>query len=227
MSSHRVYRGGNWCSRTIYCRSAYRSSYYPSVVHYYLGFRPILKKESEMDSNIRSVEVSEEADGELRYLMLLFEGDVECRFVWIEPGRFLMGEGATAKETEIEEGFWMLDTPVTQELYQKVMGENPSYFVGPKHPVETVSAEDAERFCEKLNELLGDYEASLPSSAEWEYACRAGTTSRYNNGRDDLRKDEACFDAEEPCDVGSYPPNRWGLYDMHGLVWEATSDDYK
>ena len=118
-------------------------------------------------------------------------GPVRQRLRWIPPGRFLMGsppdeEGRYSDEgpqheVTIAEGFWMFDTPCTQALWEALMGENPSEFKSPDRPVENVSWEDCRKFVEKINEKFDlekvDLSLSLPSEAQWEYACRAGTTT--------------------------------------------------
>ena len=126
---------------------------------------------------------------------------------------------------------------VTQELYEAVMGKNPSQYQGPRNSVEQVTWADANDFCKKATDelrkakLLGDDEViRLPTEAEWEYACRAGTTTAYSFGdkADDL-KDYGWYKAnskgEDP-PVGKKKPNDWGLYDMHGYVWEWCSDSW-
>jgi formylglycine-generating enzyme required for sulfatase activity len=136
---------------------------------------------------------------------------------------------------------------VTQELYETVMGVNPSRWKGPRNSVEMVSFQDAEKFCTKLTVLLqakkmiaANEEVRLPTEAEWEYCCRAGTTTRYSFGdsatADGDQKPQASIlndyawhtgnaAGNDPA-VGSLKPNPWGLYDMHGYLWEFVSDPY-
>jgi formylglycine-generating enzyme required for sulfatase activity len=126
---------------------------------------------------------------------------------------------------------------VTQEQYQQIMGRNPSNFKGAKRPVEQVSWNDAVEFCKKLSQKTGR-KYRLPSEAEWEYACRAGTTTPFHFG-ETITTELANYDpsqtyANEPkgqyrqqtTDVGSFPPNAFGLYDMHGNVWEWCQDNW-
>ncbi|MCP4364420.1 MAG: formylglycine-generating enzyme family protein [Planctomycetes bacterium] len=114
------------------------------------------------------------------------------RLRWIQPGRFLMGspkdepgryddEGPQHQVT-VSNGFWMFDTPVTQALWQVVMGENPSIFKSPNRPVEQVKWGDCQKFLEKINDQNFGLNLSLPSEAQWEYACRAGSTTALYTG---------------------------------------------
>jgi formylglycine-generating enzyme required for sulfatase activity len=158
-------------------------------------------------------------------------------------------------EVEITRPFHVGIFPVTQQQYQKVMGTNPSHFSANgggqdevqgldtgNFPVESVSWEDAVAFCQRLSELPEEKRCGrvyrLPSEAEWEYACRAGTSAPFHFGRS-LSSTQANFDGNFPYGgaaqgpylwrttaVGSYKPNAWGLYDMHGNVWECCSDWY-
>ena len=127
--------------------------------------------------------------------------------------------------------------PLTQAQYQAIMGNNPSYFKGNNRPVETVSWDYAVRFCQKLSQRTGK-NYRLPSEAEWEYACRAGTKTPFSFG-DNITTDLVNYDGtypyksapkgkyrEQTTDVGTFPPNAFGLYDMHGNVWEWCEDDW-
>ncbi|HBZ29550.1 MAG TPA: formylglycine-generating enzyme family protein, partial [Nitrosomonas nitrosa] len=117
---------------------------------------------------------------------------VRQAFRWCEPGTFLMGSPAyepekelsvldeTQHEVTLTKGFWIADTTVTQALWQVVMGENPSYFQGEEHPVEQVSWEDASNFIGRMNGLKPELKLCLPTEAQWEYACRVGTTTPFS-----------------------------------------------
>lgn len=163
-------------------------------------------------------------------------GAAEQRFRWIAPGSFMMGAGVDdwdeAEEVFVDElpqhrvtltcGFWLADTPCTQAMWTAVMGGNPSRFQGAMRPVESVSANDVDVFVTRLAKYC---DVRLPSEAEWEYACRSGTTAARHGRLDEI----AWYDGNsgrETHDVGSKRPNAWGLYDMLGNVWEWTADSY-
>jgi formylglycine-generating enzyme required for sulfatase activity len=134
-------------------------------------------------------------------------------------------------------GFWMAETEVTQAQWRAVMGTDPSYFKGDTLPVERVSWNDATDFCRKLSSSSG-LTVSLPTEAQWEYACRAGTTTPFHFGST-VTPDQVNYDGNGPygnaakgvyrvktTEVGSFPANAWGLRDMHGNVWEWCADWY-
>ncbi len=181
-----------------------------------------------------------------RQTIALAEG-VDMTFAWIAPGTFLMGsppeepervEDETLHEVTLAQGFYLGIHAVTQAQWWAVMGNSPSRFKSKTRPVERVSWEDCEAFCTKLSTREGKRYV-LPSEAEWEYACRAGTTTPFHFG-ETLSTDQANYNGNYPYNqgeegvyrkrttsVGSFPPNAWGLFDMHGNVWEWCRDEYR
>jgi formylglycine-generating enzyme required for sulfatase activity len=165
--------------------------------------------------------------------------------VYVPPGSFMMGSDTEESDEKpvhrvsIGNGFYMGKYEITQAEWQTVMGNNPSYFKGcDKCPVEQVSREDANAFIERLNAQNDGFTYRLPTEAEWEYACRAGTTTAFAFG-DSISSDQANFDGNFPygkaakgiyrrktIPVGTFQPNAFGLYDMHGNVWEWCQDEY-
>ena len=159
---------------------------------------------------------------------------VGMTFKLIPAGTFIMGEGGQAHEVTLTEPFQMGVHEVTQAQYEQVMGSNPSGFKGADNPVEGVTWDDAVEFCRRLSELPAEKKAGnvyrLPTEAEWEYACRAGTTTKYSFGDDESELGDTAWYAEnsggKTHPVGSKLPNAWGLYDMHGNVYEWCQDWY-
>jgi len=169
--------------------------------------------------------------------------DVKLEMVLIPAGKFLMGgkkipvdpfsniKVAQPEEDEfpqhevtLTKPFYMGKYEVTQEQWFEIMGENPSREKGRKLPVTNVSWNECQDFIKKLNaKTNGGYR--LPTEAEWEYSCRAGTSTAYSYG-DKLTRSDANIDGDSTKAVGSYEPNAFGLYDMHGNVWEWCEDWY-
>ena len=167
--------------------------------------------------------------------------EVKFEMVLVSAGKFKMGSPAseagrrtneTQHEVTLTKPFYMGKYEVTQEQWKSVMGKNPSIgnldpsqrILGAKLPVTWVSWDDCQEFIKKLNAKTdGGYR--LPTEAEWEYACRAGTTTAYSFG-DKITPKDANYNISKPVAVGSYKPNAFGLYDMHGNVWEWCEDWY-
>jgi len=177
-----------------------------------------------------------------------FTNSIGMKFVWIQPGTFLMGSPKEEKgriqiesqhQVTLTNGFYIGIYLVTQEQWQAVMGNNPSKYRGEKNlPVENVSWIDCQLFLEKTSKKEGRT-YRLPTEAEWEFSYRAGTTTPYNFG-ETISTDQANFDGSSvhygngkngvfrsrTTPVGSFPANAWGLYDMHGNLWQWCADVY-
>ena len=150
------------------------------------------------------------------------------RYVWIEPGKFTMGCADGAQEcfpwelrphsVEIKRGFWIGETEVTQQAYERVTGTNPSMYRGARLPVDQVGWDDAKRYCEHVG-------MTLPTEAQWEFAARGGSDeSRYGP-----IEEIAWFDAnaeDRTHEVARKQPNAYGLFDMIGNMWEWVEDSY-
>ena len=157
--------------------------------------------------------------------------DHGVEFILIEPGTFMMGEekvATPAHKVEITRPFYMGKYPVTQAQWEAVIGENPSNFKGQRSPVESVSWNDVQAFLKKINKGKASYQ--LPTEAQWEFACRAGTRTTYSfgNNKDELGQYAWYFDnsGNSTHPVGQKKPNPWGLHDIHGNVWEWVYDWY-
>lgn len=169
------------------------------------------------------------------------------RFRWVEPGEFVMGSpesemGRLEHEgprhvVRLTEGFWLADTACSQALWSAVMGANPSEFQDTsQNPVEQVSWDNVINFLVRVERLLPGLQANLPTEAEWEYACRVGVERVFGLG-DEIGPEQANYDSsisyaggpssqwrKKTVPVKSFMPNAWGLYQMHGNVWEWCAD---
>jgi formylglycine-generating enzyme required for sulfatase activity len=162
---------------------------------------------------------------------------LDMPFVLIPAGEFLMGS-ADGDDDEhpvhtvrISQPFYLGQYAVTQTQWQAVMGSNPSQFTGDlNRPVESVSWEDAQEFIRRLHAREDGATYRLPTEAEWEYAARAGSTTAYSFGDDPRQLSEYAWYSEnsggQTHPVGQLKPSAWGLYDMHGNVWEWVQDWY-
>jgi len=151
-------------------------------------------------------------------------GNVTMEFVLARPGAFTMGDKDSAEcAVTLTQPFYIGKYEVTQEQWEKVMGSNPSHFKGAKNPVETVSWDDCQKFLAKLKEKDHVHQFALPTEAQWEYACRAGTTTDPDNLYDYAWSGDT-GGVSHP--VGQKKPNAWGLYDIHGNVREWCQDWY-
>ena len=170
--------------------------------------------------------------------IITLPGNVELLLNLIKAGRFTMGEDGNTRTMELTRDFYMGVTEVTQGQYRAIMKDNPSEFKGDDLPVECVTWHKAMEFCERLNEYAPDgWKFTLPTETQWEFACRAGSKSAYSWG-DSLNGDKANCNGNAPYNtsikgenigkttpVKSYAPNAWGLYDMHGNVFEWCLDN--
>ena len=205
----------------------------------------IEKEDTPLGKSLKTEEPKKQEAISVQY-QIFNEAGLQVPMVWCPPGTFSMGSPGSQKEAEKDEvqhrvtfteGFWIGQTEVTQKQWQDLMGTNPSWQEGgANHPVENVSWEDAKRFIQRLNEKLGKTLYRLPTEAEWEYACRAGTETEFHTGRS-LSAEQANYDGRFPYSgitqgvyrgkttpVRSFAANPWSLHDMHGNVWEWCED---
>jgi formylglycine-generating enzyme required for sulfatase activity len=195
----------------------------PKNIDYYSS--PFPNPSPNLFSTITTITTSDEEPAD----MVIIFG----KFVKIPAGQFMMGSHHTdglGKEqpihlVKISHVFEMGQFEVTQSQWQAIMVNNPSDLKGPDLPVDNVSWDDAQRFIKKLNDRSDKYTYRLPTEAEWEYACKAGSTRDYAEKLDSIAwyKNNSNGRAHS---VGQKQPNKWGLYDMYGNVWEWCQDWY-
>jgi eukaryotic-like serine/threonine-protein kinase len=202
---------------------------------------------ASVDLNNNGKEISKPG-GKTKIFTESIGNGINLTMVNIPAGKFLMGSPEREKGRDNDESpqhevkipeFYMAQTLVTQAQWQTIMGTDPSYFTGDgSFPIEQMSWLNAMEFCQKLSHLTGR-SYTLPSEAQWEYACRAGTTTPFAFG-ETITPAVACYNGyfpygnvpkekdrrDEPTPVGSFPPNLFGLYDMHGNLWEWCLDEY-
>ncbi len=213
-----ILSGGAWYSYSSSLRSTYHDFYFTEGTnHDYSGFRLITLKLTNKVHIMKTIKIK----------------DIEINMAPIPTGKFY---SENDKQDISVDGFQMMETTVSVELWnlflqeRKIIGaEIPDVDIDPwkdkQLPVVNVSYVDiVEDFIPWLNRKTGKT-FRLPTANEWEYACRAGTTTKYNTG-DTITKEQACFEAKQPVPVKSFKPNNWGLYNMHGNVWEWTSTAY-
>ena len=204
------------------------------------------KKKAEEEAAAKKKAEEELAGGKrlCKSLPGTYTNSIGMEFVLVPPGVFLMGSPGSDEDVggaeqpqhlvTISQPLYLGRYPVTQAQWQAVMGKNPSAFQGENRPVERVTWEDAQAFIRKLNAQEGHVRYRLPTEAEWEYACRAGSRKRYRFGDDAglwgrLLERYAWYEENsgwETHPVGQKQANAWGLYDMHGNVWEWVQDWY-
>tara|TARA_Y100001978_G_scaffold115343_1_gene102771 strand:- start:396 stop:1145 length:750 start_codon:yes stop_codon:yes gene_type:complete len=177
-----------------------------------------------------------------------FEDDFGGAYLLVEPGQFNLGDEvgsghpneSPVKTVEITEPFFLGVRPVTQAQWGSIMGSNPSKFqdgwISGLRPVDSISYNDIELFLERVNEIKNEFIGfrgvwRLPSEAEWEYVAKAGTSTRWSFGNKDSELDAHGWHAGNSGattrEVGVKKANPWGFYDMHGLVYEITSDSWE
>ncbi len=248
VGSWHVVRGGSWGRGAQDLRSAFRAGGRAGFPDFSLGFR----------LSLQQTKVEQPTPGQPWTVPT-----ASIEMLWCKPGDFMMGSPESEKERELDykgkktkyyetqhqvtltKGFYLGKYEVTQAQWKKVMATSPSKFFGEDRPVEQVNWTEAGSFCwnltlseRKAGRLPDGWEYTLPTEAQWEYACRAGTTTVFAFG-DSLSSKQANFKGTSPyggakagpllertTDVGSYPANPWGFFDMHGNVWEWCADRY-
>ncbi len=258
--SRRATRGGSWGSTTEDCRSALRNAYEPDYQQFYLGFRVALvpvaaNHTAQLDREPANIDAAKPlVFAGSRAGETWDENGLKMKFVWCPPGTFTMGSPADEPgrgrfedqvSVTLTSGFWLGQMQVTQGQWQAVMDTTPwkrqrNVKEGNNYAASYVTWNDAAAYCKKLTEselaagrLSPDWQYALPTEAQWEYACRAGTTTWFHFGNIVSPLSQYAWyggnaNAGEPYarEVGLKLANPWGLHDMHGNVWEWCRDWY-
>ena len=207
-----------------------------------VGYGEEAKKEAVYEDTVQEDEVKD--DNAAPFGENFTVPDLNLSMIWVKPGTFMMGSPVSEAgryqydfqhQVTLTDGFYLGKYEVTQAQWERVMGNNPSNFKGADNPAEKVSWNAAVDFCKKLTEMEKKagrvpqgMSYQLPTEAQWEYACRAGTTTKYSWGDDIDPKLANYLDSglKKTGAVGSYRPNPWGIHDMHGNVIEWCADWY-
>lgn len=202
-----------------------------------LAKEPQAEGAKEVEDTIQPKQAEEKVYADLKEKIIDLGDGVTMKLLFVPAGTFQMGSGPDKSGSDSDEGpvhevriakpFYMSVYEVTQEQYEKVMKTNPSRYKSPKYPVNMVSWYEAREFCRMLSSMVGG-QFRLPTEAEWEYACRAGTTTTYYWGDSFDDRYAWCLSNSgmNLHEVGTRLPNAWGLYDMSGNLWEWCEDSY-